>query len=386
MKAEDLYQAMAEVKPEYLEESESQIQKRSCKVILRSALIAAVIAAAGCMTALAVTFSLRDSARMDMGISKEAPIPEWTEYEDIGTADTGPEAAEGMPAQAVLTATLCAGDRLCTYVEVSPVDPEVAMVLADNADWHYEWNMQWRGPYGCTGDAEQVDYDVETQTALVKVTLTGDGLEQEEQVEVRLYLDHELKAEAAYGPVVIPITQAGMLSCPADLTVQNVKAHLIETNPAILSEVEIPDYVSEGRITQVAICAGYLEVELETPSLDQWLPLTDLEQVEIEQSDFPDQIDLKKMFLQSRFCGSWSVSVHETLAGATLNYKDGTSQVIDEIPSAYAGVWLEESGPVKASVYEGERTYQFIPRQAFDLSRIKSITMGGTEYFFPTGD
>lgn len=109
MKAEDLYQAMAEVKPEYLEESESQIQKRSCKVILHSALIAAVIAAAGCMTALAVTFSLRDSARMDMGISKEAPIPEWTEYEDIGTADTGPEAAEGMPAQAVLTATLCAG-------------------------------------------------------------------------------------------------------------------------------------------------------------------------------------------------------------------------------------------------------------------------------------
>lgn len=383
MKAEDLYQAMAEVKPEYLEESESQIQKRSCKVILHSALIAAVIAAAGCMTALAVTFSLRDSARMDMGISKEATIPEWTEYEDIGTADTGPEAAEGMPAQAVLTATLCAGDRLCAYVEVSPVDPEVAMVLADNADWHYEWNMQWRGPYGCTGDAEQVDYDVETQTALVKVTLTGDGLEQEEQVEVRLYLDHELKAEAAYGPVVIPITQAGMISCPADVAVRNVKAHLIETtNPALLSEVEIPDYVSEGRITQVAICAGYLEVELETPSLDQWLPLTGLEQVEIEQPDLPHEFDLKNMFLRGRFSSSWTASVNETLIGATLNYKDGTSQVIDEIPSAYAGIW----GRVRGSVYEGESTYQFIPRQAFDLSQIKSITMGGTEYFFPTGD
>lgn len=215
------------------------------------------------------------------------------------------------------------------------------------------------GPYGCTGDAEQVDYDVETQTALVKVTLTGDGLEQEEQVEVRLYLDHELKAEAAYGPVVIPITQAGMISCPADVTVRNVKAHLIETtNPALLSEVEIPDYVSEGRITQVAICAGYLEVELETPSLDQWLPLTGLEQVEIEQPDLPHEFDLKNMFLRGRFSSSWTASVNETLIGATLNYKDGTSQVIDEIPSAYAGIW----GRVRGSVYEGESTYQFIPR------------------------
>lgn len=383
MKAEELYMAMAEVKPEYLEESESKIQKHSRRVVLRSMLIAAVITAAGCMTALAVTFSLRDSARMDMGISKEAPIPEWTEYEGVGTADTGPEAAEETPAQAVLTATLCSGDRLCAYVEVSPVDPEAALILADNADWHYEWNMQWRGLFDCNGDAEQVDYDAETQTALVKVTLTGDGLEQEEQVEVRLYLDHELKAEASYGPVVIPITQAERISCPADVTVRNVKAHLTETtNPALLSEVEIPDYVSEGRITQVTICAGYLEVELETPSLDQWLPLTGLEQVEIEDSDLPHEFDLKNMFLRGRFRSSWLASVNEALAGATLNYRDGTSQIIDEIPSAYAGVW----GRVRGSVYDGKSTYQFTPRQAFDLSMVRSVTMGGTEYFFPTGD
>ena len=380
MKAEDLYRAMAQVDPVYLEESESWTRKRSRGVVLRGMLVAAAVAALGCMTALAVTFSLRDSARMDMGISKEAPIPEWREYEGVSTADTG---VEETPAQAVLTATLCSGDRLCAYVEVSPVDPEAALILADNADWHYEWNMQWRGPFGCTGDAEQIDYDAETQTALVRVTLTGDGLEQEEQVEVRLSLDHEFKAEAAYGPVVIPITQAEKISCPADLTVRNVKAHLIETtNPALLSEVEIPDYVSEGRITQITICAGYLEVELETPSLDQWLPLTGLEQVEIEQPDLPHEFDLKAIFLRGRFYNSWHASVHEALAGATLNYRDGTSQVIDEIPSAYAGTW----GHVSGSIYEGKSTFQFMPRQAFDLSAIRSITIGDAEYFFPTGD
>lgn len=382
MKAEDLYLAMTEVAPVYLEESESWTRKRSGKVVLRSVLIAAAIAAAGCMTALAVTFSLRDSARMDMGISKEAPIPEWTEYEGVGTADTGPEAAEEAPAQAVLTATLCSGERLCAYVEVSPVDPEVAVILADTS-WEYEWDMAWRGLYNCTGDAEQIDYNPETQTALVRVSLTGDGLEQVEQVEVTLYLDHELKAEASYGPVVIPITQAERISCPADVTVRNVKAHLTETiNPALLSEVEIPDYVSEGRITQISICAGYLEVELETPGLDQWLPLTGLEQVEIEQPDLPHEFDLKNMFLRGRFLSSWCVSVNEALTGATLNYRDGTSQSIDEIPTAYAGKWGRASG----SVYEGKNTYQFIPQQAFDLSQIKSVTMGGVEYVFPTED
>ena len=50
--------------------------KRPTKVILASTLAALMS-----VTALAVAFSLRDAARSDMGISNDAPIAEWTEYD-----------------------------------------------------------------------------------------------------------------------------------------------------------------------------------------------------------------------------------------------------------------------------------------------------------------
>ena len=289
-----------------------------------------------------------------------------------------------------LTATMCSGRQLYAYLEVSPVDAEIAAALADNTSWQYEWDLGGFQPQGVTSHVEQVDYDAETQTALVKASLMGDVLEQTEQMELKLYLKHELKQEAAYGPVVIPITQAEMLSCPADVAVPNVKTHL-KLEAAGLDPADFPDYVAEGRITRLTICAGYIEVELETPSLDQWASLTGLDQVEIEAppdaSQTAEELSSKKeWFIQFRFLNSWYTSVNEALAGATLHYKNGTSQVIDEIPSIYASIWTTGGGKVEDSVFEGKDAYRFTPQKPFDLSAVKSITIGNTEYFFPTGD
>ena len=374
MTADDLYQAIGETNPEYLEQSETCAPRHTRKVVLRSMLIAAVIAAAGCMTALAVTFSLRDAARADMGISEVNPIPEWTEYEGVKTADAETEDAEQTPVQVALAATMCSGRQIYAYLEVSPIDAELAAALANNTSSEYEWDLGGFQPKGCSYYVEQIGYDAETQTALVKAELSGDVLEQTEQMELKLYLKHDFQQEAAYGPVVIPITEAQMLSCTANVTVRNVKAHLNWEEDG-LNVADCPDYVSEGTIKRISICAGYIEVELETPSLEQWVPATGLDQAELTES-----------FIEDLFFCSWYTSVNEALAGATIQYKDGTSQVIDEIPSIYAGIWLPSDGKVEESVYEGKNVYLFTPQKAFDLSTVKSITMGGVEYSFPAVD
>ena len=342
----------------------------------RSLLIAAVIAVMFCVTALAIAYSLRDAARMDMGISAENPIPEWTEYE-AGTADGARDAA-----QAVLVATMCSGERLYAYVQLSPVPVEIAVNLADNASPEYEWDLNETNAAGCTFDIEQTSYDTKTQTALVKVSVHGAALEEMERVELSLALTHNLKKKATYGPVVVPVTSSQMAFCPADVVVENRKAHFEEILGPDSETLQIPDYVSEGRIRQIAICAGYIEVTLETPSISQWTAASNADQVNISQ-DLPPEIE--DWFGRVLFCKSWTVSVNEALRGAKLNYRDGTSVVIDEIPRAYAAIWTGGGEQTKAAS-EGIQTYQFIPKQAFDFSAVRSVTIGNTEYPFITMD
>ncbi len=397
-----MYQAIAQAKPEYLEQSERSGQKQTRKAVWRGVLIAAAIAAIGCTTALAVTFSLRDAARTDMGLSGENLIPEWTEYEGLQRAEAEPEQEKAPAIQAALASTMCSGQQLYAYLEVSPVSAEIAQACSvPGAAGSWYWDIGGISPreYDHSYWVEQTAYDAETQTALVKVGLIGELVERSEQIELKLFLRYADENRARCGPIVIPITQAQMLSCPADVTVRNVKAHL-DLDPDDLNADELPDYVAEGRIGRITICAGYLEVELETPSLDQWGALTGLDQSlerikptispglaqMLEETGHDPEEWVKESFRERCFRSSWERSVNEALAGAELHDKDGTSRIIDEIPSAYGGVWLFGSGAVPESVYEGKDVYRFTPQKPFDLSAVRSITVGGTEYFFPTGE
>ncbi len=80
MRPEDLYEAMQQIRPEFLEDL---MEQKRDKRAHRAFLIAAAVAVLGCVTAVAVTFSLRDTARADIGV-KGTPVPEWTEYEIEG--------------------------------------------------------------------------------------------------------------------------------------------------------------------------------------------------------------------------------------------------------------------------------------------------------------
>ena len=361
-------------------------QRHTRKPLARGLLIAAIIASLLCLTAFAIkiSLSLREAARIDMGISAETPIPEWTEYNDVEKAEEEPK-----DVQVTLMSTMCAEERLYAYIAISPVPEQIAAILAENSSPEYEWDLSGMSTAGCTFHTEHTSYDPETQTALVKVFVRGEELKQMEQVELTLELTHNLKPEESYGPIVIPVTQSQMISIPVDIPVENTKAHFNSAwgmPPEMMPD--IPDYISEGKITQIAICAGYIELALETPGLSQWTTESNAEQVKIqvdpEMPLAPGMEDIKGNFIRGLFRNNWTVSVNEALQGASVNYKDETSDVIEEIPRDFAGIWSRPSGTTPDTVYEGKHRYQFTPKQAFDLSAVESITIDGTKYFFPT--
>lgn len=354
-----------------------QVPRRLKRSFSRGLLVAAILLCLCCLTAFAVVFTLRDAARADMGVSQEDPIQEWTEY------DTPPQTGTQTEPQATLVATMCSGDQLYAYIAVSPVSQEAGTFLADNTP-EYEW-----GPLGHTEgcpiwDLAQTSYDPDTQTSLVKVSMTLEDRSLE-QVEVSMNLNHNFKPIAAYGPVTVPVTESQTLACPADITVVNTTRQMEEAWGLRPDMPEFSEYTQEGTIHQISICAGYIELEMTTPTLEAWTAASGAEVLlELEQqSDTPLPPQLEGYLVRKMFGGSWSVSVDQTLKDARLNYRDGTSELISQIPSPYAGTWLSAEEPYSGASEDGIRIYRFTPTQAFDLSQVESVTMAGKTYSFP---
>lgn len=342
--------------------------------LLRGLLIAAVAGALCCATAFAVITSLREIAREDMGVSPTAPIPEWTEYENGGKGgETGP----GVE----LTATLCVGERIYAYLEATPVAADVAEALAEHAP-EYEW---WPGDITlstCSALLEQVGYDTETQTALVKVSLRSQELEETEAVGLTLQLRHDGRTEQTYGVVTIPITENQTIGCGVDIPVTNTTDHLTSN----LHPEDVPlilDYEMEGRITQLAVSAGYLEVVLEAPNATEWLAVSGAGQIQGNSRGLPPEI--QEWFLRGLYQKSWCVGVNEALEGMTLDLQDGTSVAVEDLAGDGAGGW-SAAGSGAALMDDGTQQYQFVVPQALDLSAIRSVTVDGIAYFFPTAD
>lgn len=337
--------------------------------LLRGLLVAAVVGTLCCATAFAVLNSLREIARADMGVTTTEPIPEWSEYETTG-GETEPRAE--------LTAALCAGDRVYAYLEAAPVPPDVAEALAADAP-EYEW---WPGDITlstCTSLLEQVGYDRETQTALVKVSLRSQELEEVAEVGLTLQLRHDGQTEQIYGAVTVPIVEQQAVRCEVDLPVVNTTDDLA----ANLHPEDVPllsDYEMEGRITWLSISVGQLEVVLEAPNVTEWLAASGAGQIQGNSRGLPPEI--QEGFLRSLYLKSWAAGVNEALEGMTFRLRDGTSVAVEDLPrDGSGGWWAAENTP--ALMYDGTVRYEFVLSQALDLSAIRSVTVGGKEYTLP---
>ena len=340
--------------------------------LLRGLLVAAAVGALFCATAFAVLSSLRELVRADMGVSPTAPVPEWLEYET-----TGREAEETEP-RAELTAALCAGERVYAYLEAGPVSADVAAALAENAA-EYEWWPSEITLSACSILLEQMGYDPETRTALVKASLRSQELEEVQEVGFALQLRQDGRTEQTYGAVVIPITEGQAISCEVDIPVVNTTADLASN----LHPEDVPllsDYELEGRITGLSLSVGKLEAVLEAPDATEWLAASGAGQIQGNSRGLPPEI--QEGFLRSLYLKSWSAGVNEALEGMTLHLRNGTSVAVEDLPvDGSASWWAAENA--SALMYDGTVRYEFVLSQALDLSTVRSVTVGGVDYPLP---
>ncbi len=371
MKAEDLYEAMQSIRPEFLEESEMESNNKR-KLPRRALLIAAVVVVVGAVSATAVGWSLRNAARADAGL--KSSIPEWTEYEvegeTVSEAQPQPEAAavehewepEGGWQDAVtLDSTLCAGENVTAYLRVSGITPEIAASLAqEGGEYAFDiGSLDYH--HSCSCGVFYVSYDETGETALVRVELIG--IEDVDELQVGLALYRGLEPEVYYEAVTIPVTPSGSLRTEIELALPK------------------GEYRGEMRAVAASVCAGYVEVEFEvTPFRDvaSEEELADVETVVLPDGRaINDPLDALVDYLDS-----WSDRADEALADAALHYRDGTTQKVCELASEYAANWIKEGTDGSADELRAldHVSFRHITTQAIDLSQVVSITIGGVDY------
>lgn len=340
--------------------------KRPTKV---KVILAAALAALMSVTVLAVAFSLRDAARSDMGISNDAPIEEWREYNQKPQKDTdsvkGTESTEG---HAELIATMCSGDRLEAYLEVSPVGAEMADALMCDGTL-YEWSVYALSMETAGFGVEQIDYDAETQTALIRVSLIGNELQKATQVSLKPEIRYNFAHQMAFEEVVIPITASDSLTRDTELIldITSEDFSFLSEYQFFVSQENFKDLPS-ARVESITIYAGYIELKLDVPSLSDWAEAVG---VQVNAADWA-------------YGHFWSENINRVFENASILYKDGTSYNISLDNSKYGGgvAWDYPNGKVDDSFYAGHIHIRHTPQKPFDLSSIQSIIVGGVEYSF----
>lgn len=310
---------------------------KKTKNSLQRILIAAAVLAFAVIGTIAITASLRDSARQDMGLSQKETIAEWTEY-DSAAAVSQNEAGDAVE----LVSTMCSGDTCEIYLLVNGVDAVLAADLADEQSW-CEWDFGYvdTGRQNATIGVRQVAYDADAQQSLVRVSAASTYFETASELKLELVLRRDGEIVRAYGGLTIPITQSQALQCSVELPVASGGL--------------------SGMLTGVRVYAGYVEVVGSGASLAD---------AGIDETDF-DAVDA--------FVGGWHTAISEALSGAQLVYADGTRTGIAELPSPFAGEWIFSNGEL-AQVEQGGLQVRHVCAQALDLTQITAIVIGGTEY------
>ena len=342
MKAEDLYEAMQSVRPEFLEECEMYSPKRNLR---RTLFIAAAVALSSICVAAAV-WSLREKAKADIGITQ--PISGWSEYDETEPEGLGQKNAGELKKTVTLDSSLCAGDQLDAYLRVYGVQPEVGASL-DAKDGQYRWELNDLDYHSsCSIDLQHIAYEEDSQTALVRLHLGG--LEDVEQVAVTLALCQSGETVVCCDPVAIPITAADTLHTQVDCALPR------------------DNWMGEMRAVGVQVFSSYVEVEFEVT------PLTEI--------GTPEELAEDGDPLFVAYTGELDTRAGNALADASLQYRDGSSETILQMPSHYNGGWNGGygGGSLEKLHAQDHVTYRHVTRQAIDLSEVVSITIGGVAY------
>lgn len=228
----------------------------------------------------------------------------------------------------------------------------------------------------------QIEYDVETQTALIRLDMEGEVFGEAEEMTLSLiWIRETSNASNAefmyYGDVRVPITQSQCLYTSLNLSIEN------SFLPGLT-----------GVLTAVEVRAGYISATLEIPSFYEACDILGENAHYImgnaywnfyrAQSGQELDTEFTELDAYVAYKRSWTVSFGQNTKDMTLLLQDGSTLVVAEQDSVYAGwsIPITDSDDDEVDDYMSETThaYNYDLITPLELGQIKAVVMGGVEY------
>ena len=382
-KEELLLSAMDGVKEEYLMEA-NEYRRGKCLVRRRGILIAAAAAAVLAITAGAVTLSMRDAAKADLGIDDPEKIEEYTEYEpgEVAQTEAGPVAGYIPGGPAELVSTLCSGDDLVAYLSVpdcGAVEKQALGIWDIGEVDVYEAGATEPLRAGISILIDETNYDPEAGATLVRLRVM-DLPETADHICARVIrrVENEVRG-IAYDMAEIPVTESAGLRAEINRTVPHP---------------DLPEF--QAQIEVLEIYADYVSVKVKTPSYDETLALLGEDAWgKLEMTVYGERIEnaldatyayhgllsmMMNPYEQMTADPDSPKSPHYIMEGAALNLKDGTQLVLADQERELAGLWSFADSNLDDPTKTGQWAFNCVLTNALDLTEIESISFGGETY------
>lgn len=370
--------------------------RRHGRRVSRGVLIAAVMALIMSITAGAAYLTLWDRARNDLGV-QDRDVPEYTEYHVSSDETQVPVFSDEVMAQYAvedanidLISTFCSGNIVVTYLAISPVTPDMAEATREEsqnelyyASWWYSFSDVVGTHKDCRSaamDATQVEYDAETQTALIRLYMEGEVFGEATEMTLSLTWIEQTEEHAIfkhYGDVGIPITQSEALHTEMDIPVENTYL------PSI-----------PGKLTSVEVRAGDITATMEIPSFYEACELLGENahytigdaywNYHNAQTGQPMDTEFSELDAYVAYKRSWSSSFDSFSKDLTLVLRDGTTILVTQQDSIYAG-WADpitDSDDTEYADYMAQTTIQhnFVFSVPLELIEVEAVVVDGVEY------
>lgn len=358
-------------------------------------LIAAIVAMLG-IIAGAAWLTFWDHARYDMGV-QDREVPEYTEYH-VGFGETQETvfSDEVMAQYAVedanidLISAFCSGNKVAVYLAISPVTPDMA-----EATWEQSQKERYYAGWDCgfsdivgthkdrrsgAMDSTQVEYDAETQTALIRLDMEGEVFGEATEMTLSLTWTEQTEEHAVfkhYGDVCIPITQSEVINTEMDIPVENTYL------PSI-----------PGKLISVEVRAGYITAIMEIPSFYEVCEMLGENahytigdaywNYHHAQTGQPLDTEFSELDAYTAYKRSWTSSLSSFAKDMTLVLRDGNSILVTQQDSMYAG-WVDpitDSDDTEYADYMAQTTilHNFVFSVPLELIEVEAVVVDGVEY------
>ena len=342
-------------------------------------LIAAVLTLALSITAGAVGYTVWDAARKDAGLENGQSIPEYTEYHDSDqtvSAEPAENLVEGAELQ--LVSTLGSGSDLSIYMTAAPVTQEQADRLSERnqgLDTFATWDLAVKTDRNVEMDgmicgAKQLEYDPETETALICGSIHGDFLSQvtELTVTVDYFYQSDGNTEVInYGSLTVPLTMSEELVFQPETALDNFFVD------------------AWGTVAQVTVYASYISFRLNLEPFhdwcsrtgdDAWFRMGDAYWGYYDEAAGEERrTEYTELDAQVAYRRSWEVALSDLIsADSYLTLQDGSVIFLSDLQIISAEDDLEA----------GDYTEDFELPNAVKLAEVESLTLSGVTYF-PAG-